>query len=134
MTFWQLKRYDYMEKLLEEMKAKSEDSSLTQILNCLYLLSTGNLKEIIGLLNEIIQKYDKSIKMLNFVGMAMMSKGQIDKATKMYEKVVADLELKKVEKLNRMKGNTDIIGFLNNYLICLRWSDCESPNITECKK
>ncbi len=129
-----MKRYDYMQKTYDEIKQLSEDASLTQLMQCFLMLCTGNLKDIVSLLNEIMQKYDKSIKLYNFVGIAMLAKGQTEKALKMYEKLVQDLDLKNPDKCKKYIGNADIVDLVHNYLIALKWVDDDSPQIAAATK
>lgn len=129
LTYWQMKRYDYMPKCLEELKQFSGDSALTQLLLCFQMLATGKVKDLVGLLNEIMQKYDKSTKMYNFIGLALIAKGQVDKALKMYEKVEQELGLKDPEKCKRYIGNIDLIDMVANHLTALRSTQAEPPQI-----
>ena len=119
-----------MQKALGEIKQLSEDATLTQMMQCFVMLTTGDIKELVTQLSDIMQKYDKSIKLYNFIGIAMMAKGQVDKAIKMYEKLVQDLDLKNPEKCKKYIGNTDIVDLLYNYLMALRWVDDESAQIS----
>lgn len=128
-----------MQKTYEEIKKLSEDASLTQLMQCFLMLCTGNLKDIVNILNEIMQKYDKSIKMYNFIGVAMLAKGQIEKALKIYDKIITDLELKNPEKCKKYIGNNDIIDIVYNYLLALKWTEMDdsqqiidAKNILQC--
>ena len=123
-----------MQKTYEEIKVLSEDSSLTQLMQCFLLLCTGNLKDVVTLLNEVMQKYDKSIKLYNFIGIAMISKGQNEKALKMYEKLVQDLDLKNPDKCKKYIGNADIADLMYNYLLVLKCLDDSSPQIAAVSK
>ena len=118
-----------MQKALDEIKQLSEDATLTQTMGCFLMLCTGNIKDLVSVLNEIMQKYDKSIKLYNFIGIAMMAKGQVEKAIKMYEKLAQDLDLKNPEKCKKYIGNADVADLLYNYLTALKWMDDESPQI-----
>ena len=130
-----MKRYDYMQKTYEEIRQYSEDASLTQLMQCFLMLCTGNNKDLINNINEVMQRYDKSLKLYNLIGLGMLSKGQTDKAVKMYAKLVGDLDLKDTDKCNKYIGNTDVTDLLHNYLIALRWSeDITSPQIAETEK
>lgn len=123
-----------MQKTYEEIKVLSEDASLTQLMQCFLLLVTGNLKDIITLLNDIMQKYDKSIKLFNFIGIAMLARGQTDKALKMYEKIVNDLDLKSPEKCKKYIGNADIEDLVHNYFIAINWTTDEPSQIAAAQK
>ena len=123
-----------MQKSLEEIKQLSEDAALTQTMGCFLMLCTGNIKDLVSVLNEIVQKYDKSIKLYNFIGIAMMARGQVEKAIKMYEKLVQDLDLKNPDKAKKYIGNADVGDLVTNYLMALHWVEDESPQITIASK
>ncbi len=134
LTYWQMKRYDLMQKTYEEAKQQSEDAALTQVMQCFLMLCTGNLKDLVPQLNEVMQRYDKSVKLYNFVGVTIMAKGETEKAIKVYEKLIQDLDLKNPEKCKKYLGNTDIADLLSNYLVALRWVEDDSPQIAAAAK
>jgi len=118
-----------MQKTYEEIKQFSEDSSLTQLMQCFLMLCTGNLQELVSILNDVMNRYDKSVKLYNLIGMAMMAKGQTDVAVKMYNKLINDMNLKEAGKY---VGNTDVTDFVYNYLLALRWTEpASSTSIAE---
>lgn len=129
-----MRRYDYMQKCVDEIKQLAEDALLTHTMECFLMLATGNVKDLVSKLNEIMQKYDKSIKIFNFIGVAMMAKGQPEKAIKVYEKLIQDLKLKDEVKCKEYIGNVDIVDMLANYLTALRWMEIDNPQITACSK
>lgn len=128
-TYWQMKRYDYMQKTFEEIKEFSEDASLTQLMQCFLMLCTGNLQELTNMLKETMLRYDKSIKLYNLIGMARMARGQAGAAVKMYSKAVDEFKLKDADKF---VGNADVTDFIYNYLLALKWAEpADSPQIAE---
>jgi len=130
-----MKRYDFMQKTYEEIKKFSEDASLTQLMHCFLMLCTGNIKDLVNILNEAMQQYEKSVKMYNFIGVAMIAKGQVEKALKVYDKIVNDLDLKDVEKCKKYQGNVDVIDLVYNYLLTLKWTEIdETPQIVTATK
>eukprot|EP00826_Nyctotherus_ovalis_P059236 TRINITY_DN8219_c0_g1_i12.p1 TRINITY_DN8219_c0_g1~~TRINITY_DN8219_c0_g1_i12.p1 ORF type:complete len:230 (-),score=66.97 TRINITY_DN8219_c0_g1_i12:93-782(-) len=135
LTYWQMKRYDYMQKTYEELKKFSEDASLTRLMQCFLMLCTGNVKDLVNILNETMQQYDKSVKLYNFIGVAMLAKGQAEKAVKVYDKIVNDLGLKDPEKCKKYAGNADIADLVYNYVLALKWTEIdETPQIAAATK
>lgn len=108
-----------MQKTYEEIKQFSEDASLAQLMQCFIMLCTGDLQDLVATLNETMHRYDKSVKLYNLVGMAMMAKGQTELAVKMYTKLFDELNL---EELGKYVGNTDVTDLVYNYILALRWT------------
>lgn len=118
-----------MQKTYEEIKQFSEDAPLSQLMQCFIMLCTGDLQDLIATLNETMHRYDKSIKLYNLIGMAMMAKGQTELAVKMYKKVIDEANLKEAGKY---VGNIDVTDLIYNYILALRWTvPPSSPLITE---
>lgn len=135
LVYWQMKRYDYMQKTYEELKKFSEDASLTRLMHCFLMLCTGNVKDLVNILNETMQQYDKSVKLYNFIGVAMMARGQVEKAVKVYDKIVNDLGLNDPEKCKKYAGNADIADLVYNHVLALKWTEAdETPQVAAAAK
>eukprot|EP00347_Sterkiella_histriomuscorum_P010580 403375732 len=123
-AYLRINRADLGEQVLKQMKAIDEDSCITALSECwLNIHSSGQnftTDTLINTLNELGEKYGYTTKTYNLLAISLMLKLDLDRAAKIFESALNDLQLDtpEGEAKHLYVGNNDLASLLTNYIKC----------------
>lgn len=129
-AYIRINRFDLAGKTLTTMKEVEEDNCLYTLASCWLSLydpsSPPNVHDsVISQLNELSEKFGYTLKTYNILGIALIERGDLDKAIMIYENALTSLGVyalfdKGAEDPEYAKvfqqGNTDLACLLFNYI------------------
>mmetsp|Transcript_21992 Transcript_21992/g.29379 ORF Transcript_21992/g.29379 Transcript_21992/m.29379 type:complete len:128 (+) Transcript_21992:488-871(+) len=120
-----INRPDLAEATLRILKSVDEDNCLTALTQTwIQIYKSGmqsNLDEIISLLNQLSERVGGySLKTYNMLGCTLMLKNDIERAAKIFENAVNELQLNSAEGQEKLASpNADLSCLIFNYIKCL---------------
>lgn len=120
-----INRPDLAEATLRTLKSVDEDNCLTVLSQVwIQIYKSGmqsNLDEIINQLNQLSERVGGySLKTYNLLGCTLLLKNDIERAAKIFENAINELQLETAEGQEKLNSpNPDLSGLIFNYIKCL---------------